>query len=864
MPMYQHILPRHGRSPAGVERNVNGIVHRRTALPAVLGAFLLAACGGANGPGTIGATVQNLPLAYVKRPLPDDPDALRNLADPRNPLAFTPGGDLLIRDLAAPGAAERNLTAGVTGGMGDVRDVSVSYDGKRLLFALHAPEIPGADPADQPTWNIWEYDLPGNRLRRVIASANEAEEGQDVAPAYLPDGRIVFASSRQRRSNAIRLDEGKPQFAALDENRREPATVLHVMNADGSDVHQISYNQSHDLYPAVLASGEIVFSRWDHMGGRNAVNLYTIRPDGTELHPLYGAHSHATGSGGTNAQFLRSRPMTDGHLLVMFRAFSGTGGGGDIVEIDAEDYLDILQPVSSGAAIAAGVGQVSASGGQARTDGQPSLAGRYGDAYPLWDGTHRALVSWAQCRVMENGDIVPCTPERLAAPNVQEAPPLYGIFVLDLDNHTQRPLVAPQEGFVYSDVVAMQARSRPDVLLDKLSGAELDPAWATEKVGVLDIRSVYDFDGRFNDLGSGAVSIEGLADPAQTLADQRPARFLRVVKGVGIPDDLTRAVRDTSFGRSEQQKMREIIGYVPIEPDGSVRVKVPADVPLAISVLDRNGRRIGPRHQNWIQVRPGETLRCNGCHDHGAGAGHADPRGPAPVYVGATVTGLPFPNTLASLFADYGDTMAETRTRLDPDALTPRMDLVYDDVWTDETAAGRPKDAPLQYLYADLTTPEPEMAWCQPTWNYLCRVVINYPQHIHPLWGRIRAGGNTCTDCHASTDAMSNPQVPAGQLDLSDGPSLAEPDHLQSYRALLFDHDELRLDPATNTLVPTGVTVAPILSTGGAAASADFFALFDSGGTHAGRLDPAELRLIAEWLDIGAQYYNNPFDAPSP
>jgi hypothetical protein len=23
-----------------------------------------------------------------------------------------------------------------------------------------------------------------------------------------------------------------------------------------------------------------------------------------------------------------------------------------------------------------------------------------------------------------------------------------------------------------------------------------------------------------------------------------------------------------------------------------------------------------------------------------------------------------------------------------------------------------------------------------------------------------------------------------------------------------------------------------------------------------------ELRLIAEWLDIGAQYYNNPFDVP--
>jgi hypothetical protein len=31
---------------------------------------------------------------------------------------------------------------------------------------------------------------------------------------------------------------------------------------------------------------------------------------------------------------------------------------------------------------------------------------------------------------------------------------------------------------------------------------------------------------------------------------------------------------------------------------------------------------------------------------------------------------------------------------------------------------------------------------------------------------------------------------------------------------------------------------------------------------HAGFMTAAELRLLSEWVDIGAQYYNNPFDAP--
>ena len=54
------------------------------------------------------------------------------------------------------------------------------------------------------------------------------------------------------------------------------------------------------------------------------------------------------------------------------------------------------------------------------------------------------------------------------------------------------------------------------------------------------------------------------------------------------------------------------------------------------------------------------------------------------------------------------------------------------------------------------------------------------------------------------------------------------------------------------------------MSTAGALASGRFFDLFAPGGSHAGRLAPAELRLIAEWLDIGAQYYNDPFAVPPP
>jgi hypothetical protein len=144
--------------------------------------------------------------------------------------------------------------------------------------------------------------------------------------------------------------------------------------------------------------------------------------------------------------------------------------------------------------------------------------------------------------------------------------------------------------------------------------------------------------------------------------------------------------------------------------------------------------------------------------------------------------------------------------------------------------------------------------------------------HIHPLWGVVRqttdAMGNVLTDhtcaqggCHAPVDAMNAAAVPAAQLDLTDGLSPDEADHFNAYRELLFADNAQQV--VGGALQDTGVTVNPSMSAAGANASNAFFSRFDAGGTHAGYLTPDELKLISEWLDIGAQYYNDPFAAPA-
>src|SRR5690606_9054791 len=133
---------------------------------------------------------------------------------------------------------------------------------------------------------------------------------------------------------------------------------------------------------------------------------------------------------------------------------------------------------------------------------------------------------------------------------------------------------------------------------------------------------------------------------------------------------------------------------------------------------------------------------------------------------------------------------------------------------------------------------------------------------------------HTCarSGCHAPLDAMNNTAAPAAQLDLTDGLSDQVMDRFNAYQELLAADNEVD-DALQDVVIDIGpdangdpvlvnVTVAPSMSPQGANASPRFFSIFAPGGSHEGRLTPAELRLLSEWLDIGAQYYNNPFDIP--
>ena len=60
--------------------------------------------------------------------------------------------------------------------------------------------------------------------------------------------------------------------------------------------------------------------------------------------------------------------------------------------------------------------------------------------------------------------------------------------------------------------------------------------------------------------------------------------------------------------------IKRMLGTVPVEEDGSVIFKIPANTPVSLQPLDKNGRAV-QWMRSWLTGQPGEIVSCVGCHE---------------------------------------------------------------------------------------------------------------------------------------------------------------------------------------------------------------------------------------------------------
>ena len=145
---------------------------------------------------------------------------------------------------------------------GSIRDPEVHYDAQKVLFSYRE--------SGSEYYHLYEMQLDGTGLRQLTTGPFD-----DYEPAYLPDGGIVFVSTRCH----CWVSCWKTQVG-----------VLYRCDADGNDLRRLSHNPEHDNTPAVLPDGRILYTRWEYVD-RSQVefhHLWTMNPDGSGQTIYYG------------------------------------------------------------------------------------------------------------------------------------------------------------------------------------------------------------------------------------------------------------------------------------------------------------------------------------------------------------------------------------------------------------------------------------------------------------------------------------------------------------------------------------------------------------------------------------------------
>ena len=901
----------------------------RTSAKMLVGAMVplslvLVACSGSGGdPTTVNG---NVAFAYAQR--------VNTIGlNPTSAAPTAPGGDLMIQAVSSPSAPSAyNVTASITQGVGDVTDLTVSFDGQKIVFAMNCPTsntsttvVNGQSvKACTGHWNLWEYDmsqggLTGGTLRRITDGTCTIPGGcDDVGPAYLPAGQgFVFSSNRQAGAYATQFVDYSQNpnaavthaYQALDEYERQQVFNLHTSDINGGSIAQISFNQSHDRNPTIRPDGSIMFSRWEHVADRNRFTIFNVKQDGTGMFVLYGAHADGN-------SFLHPRDMDPsgpyaGYISSDLMPLDRTNAGGALMIIDANDYTDQNTPINP--SVSAQGGQVQATAQQLNIGTGPSVYGRITNPYPLWDGTNRFLVAYTPCEVTNAGVVVSCStlssaelsvlddPNRLttqiAADPVQDnVPPSYAIYMFDPAAQTWLQVAAPPAGYMLTNPVALQARAEPSAFTPQVD----NPTLAAQGLATLTVASVYDTDllDRMGlsmlspaDLPAGCTTgipqtapldpqdtrptvanINAIKDPSNSAYLCSPLRFIRAVRAIAPPSGSTgerQAIGDTNF------EQNEILGYAVVEPDGSFQINIPANTPVGFSVIDQQGRAFQV-HTNWIQARPGEVRSCDGCHS---------PRKGAAINSG-TIVNTPSKgwNATIASYHQTGDTMALTHanyvaatvpgtTVVNNPVFTLQPNMSYTDVWAAAGYAPRPT---IQLDYSQLTTLAPTSGAGVP-------IVINYPDHIQPIWSAARTvnGVNaTCTSCHNSNDAnlnLTNSIAGTGRMvsyeNLMTGPPVLD----ANGNPVLIVRDGVQVVETGPALVFTSASESQVtglarssrlveilagqalMSSGDAQTTYPTPAITASVPDHSKMLNASEKRLVAEWIDLGGKYYNDPF-----
>jgi hypothetical protein len=456
----------------------------------------------------------------------------------------------------APGGALKSFDASggkaatlVDAPKGWVRDPEISFDGKKIVFAMrrHMKE----------NYHIYEVNSDGTGLRQLTRAAGVT----DFDPTYLPDGGIVFSSTREPKYNMCSQDIGANLFR---------------MDGDGANILQITKNTLFDNHSTILPDGRILYSRWEYVDRNfgDAHGIWSVNPDGTNQSVVYKNNTASP------AAIYHAKPIGDTGKYVCILSTHHQNMWGAMAIIDPGQAVD-----GKAAVLRTWPAETIKSihnNNEGGCDDLCSVQPKYEDPRPLYDP---ASGQWSDKYFLCIRMVLPTLPQHRAG----ELDGVMGIYLVDVFGN--EVLLHAEEPGCFGPAL-LCARPRPPAIETRRN--------YSDQPGLLYVANVYQ-GTHMKGVKPGAVKKLRIVESPEKRGWCGGKWYGQGFMAPGMNwHDFT---------------AKRILGTVPVESDGSAYFEVPCDTFVFFQLLDENDLMIQSMRSGTV-LQSGEKTGCVGCHEN--------------------------------------------------------------------------------------------------------------------------------------------------------------------------------------------------------------------------------------------------------
>jgi hypothetical protein len=423
---------------------------------------------------------------------------------------------------------------------GVIRDPDVSYDATRVLFSWKKSDR-------QDDYHLYEMNLATRQVRQLTEGLGVA----DYEGAYLPDGDIIFNSTRCVQTVDCWWTE---------------VSNLYRCNKDGKFIRRLTFDQVHDNFPTVTPDGRILYTRWEYndRGQIFTQPLLQMLPDGTGQTEFYGGNSWFP------TTILHARGIPGSQKVLAIATGHHSRQTGKLILIDQSRGLqenagvDLIAPLRATPAV--------------RIDSYGQDGELFQNPYPLSETEYLVTYHPVGWKWAEGG-----------------FGPRFGLYFMTLDGRRERLVMDAR--LPSSQPVPLRPRDPGHPRPSMVDYRRAD--------GTFYVQDVY--------AGPGLAGVpRGTIKTLRVVSITFRAAGIGA-NGNGGPGGGALISTPVAIGNGAWDP-KVILGDATVHEDGSAYFSVPARTPVYFQLLDANGRMVQTM-RSWSTLQPGENASCVGCHE---------------------------------------------------------------------------------------------------------------------------------------------------------------------------------------------------------------------------------------------------------